>query len=276
MTAQSLHGRVVIVTGGARGIGYATAHRLLEQGARVAIGDIDESRLLAAADELGIDLAEPLDVTGAQSFRAFYATVTERLGTPYALVNNAGVMPIGPTLEEPEELARRMVDINLHGVITGTKIALESMLSHGRGHIINVASMAGEAFVPGAATYCATKAGVIAFTDAVRVEHRSSGVRVSLVLPTFTNTELVTGTTGPRGFRNAEPGEIADAITSLLQRPRPRAYVTRTMGRVLGAQRLLPRATAEALARRLGGEQMFLTGVAREERRAYEDRIRKS
>ena len=276
MTAQSLHGRVVIVTGGARGIGYATAHRLHEQGARVAIGDIDESRLLAAADELGIDLAEPLDVTDAQSFRAFYATVTERLDTPYALVNNAGVMPIGSTLEEPEELARRMVDINLHGVITGTKIALESMLSHGRGHIINVASMAGEAFVPGAATYCATKAGVIAFTDAVRLEHRGSGVRVSLVLPTFTNTELVTGTTGPRGFRNAEPGEIADAIASLLQRPRPRAYVTRAMGRALGAQRLLPRASAEALARRLGGEQMFLTGVAREERRAYEERIRKS
>lgn len=276
MTAQPLHGRVVIVTGGARGIGYATAHRLHEEGARVAIGDIDESRLLAAADELGIDLAEPLDVTEPQAFRAFYAMVTERLGTPYALVNNAGVMPIGPTIDEPEKLARRTVDINLHGVITGTKIALESMLPVRRGHIINVASMAGEAFVPGAATYCATKAAVIAFTDAVRLEHRSSGVQVSMVLPTFTNTELVTGTTGPRGFRNAEPGEIADAIASLLKRPRPRAYVTKAMGRVIAAQRLLPRATSEALARRLGGEQMFLTGVAREARRAYEERIRKS
>lgn len=227
MTTTPLRGRVVIITGGARGIGYATAKRLIELGARVSIGDIDESRLLAAADELGIEIAERLDVTEPESFRAFYATVTDRLGTPDALVNNAGIMPVGPTVEEPDDVARRMVDINLHGVITGTKLALESMLPRRSGHIINVASTAGDAFVPGAATYGATQAAVISFTEAVRLEHRTSGVDVSLVLPTFTNTELVTAIIGPRGSRNAEPEEIADAIASLLQRPRPRAYLPR-------------------------------------------------
>jgi NAD(P)-dependent dehydrogenase (short-subunit alcohol dehydrogenase family) len=276
VTAAPLRDRVVAVTGGARGIGYATAKRLLELGAKVSIGDIDESRLLAAADELGIEVAARLDVTDPASFRAFYETVTGRLGTPDALVNNAGIMPVGPTLEEPDEVARRMVDINLHGVITGTKLALDSMLPRRSGHIINIASMAGEAFVPGAATYGATKAAVISFTEAVRLEHRTSGVDVSLVLPTFTNTELVTGTAGPRGLRNAEPEEIAEAIVSLLQHPRPRAYVTKSAGRVLRAQRFLPRVVSEGLARSLGGEQMFLTGVDRAKRRAYEDRARKS
>jgi len=271
-----LRDRIVIITGGARGIGYASAQRLIELGAQVAIGDIDEPRLLAAADELGVDVASSLDVTDPASFRAFYSMVTGRLGAPYALINNAGIMPVGPTVEEPEDVARRMVDINLHGAITGTKIALESMLPRRSGHIINIASMAGEAFVPGAATYCACKAAVIAFTEAVRVEHRTSGVKVSLVLPTFTNTELVTGTTGPRGFRNAEPTEIADAIADLLQRPRPRAYVTKAAGRVLTAQRYIPRPMSEALARRLGGEQMFLTGVDAAARSAYEERVRKS
>lgn len=276
MTVDSLRDRVVIITGGARGIGFATARRLIGLGAKVAIGDVDETRLLAAADELGIEVAGRLDVTDAESFRTFYAMVTDRLGTPYALINNAGIMPVGPTLEEPEDVARRMVDINLHGVITGTKIALDSMLPRRSGHIINVASMAGEAFVPGAATYCATKAAVIGFTEAVRLEHRTSGVGVSLVLPTFTNTELVAGTTGPRGFRNAEPEEIADAIAELLHKPRARAYVTKVMGRVLAAQRVVPRPVSEGLARFLGGEEMFLAGVDSAQRRAYEERARKS
>lgn len=112
--AASLRDRVVVITGGARGIGYATAKRLVELGASVGIGDSDESRLLAAADELGVELAARLDVTNPASFRAFYGTVTGRLGTPYALVNNAGIMPVGPTLEESNDVARRMVDINLH------------------------------------------------------------------------------------------------------------------------------------------------------------------
>lgn len=276
MTAPALEGKVAVITGGARGIGYATARTLKSLGMRVAVGDVDETRLLEAERELDLDAAGRLDVTDPESFRAFYGMVTDRLGAPYALINNAGVMPVGPTTEETPEVARRMVDINVHGVITGTKIALDSMLPRRSGHIINIASMAGEAYVPGLATYCGTKAAVIAFTDAVRLEHRTSGVDVSLVLPTFTNTELVAGTQGPRGFRNAEPEQIAEAIADLLAHPRPRVYVTRPMGALLKAQRLMPAAWSEGLARRLGSDRMFLSGVDQQARSAYEERARKS
>jgi NAD(P)-dependent dehydrogenase (short-subunit alcohol dehydrogenase family) len=276
MNQQPLTGRVVVITGAARGIGFATARALKSGGATVAIGDIDESRLLEATDELGLEVSGRLDVTDLGSFEAFYAMVTDRVGPPDVLINNAGIMPIGPTLDEPGDLARRIIDINVHGVINGTKIALAAMAPRGSGHIINIASMAGEAFLPGAATYCASKAAVIGFTDAVRAEYRNSGVNVSMVLPTFTNTELVTGATGPRGFRNAEPEEIAASIVRLITRPRARVYVTRLMGGVLTAQRFIPRRVSEAMTRALGGDQMFLDGVDVSERQVYEERARKS
>jgi NAD(P)-dependent dehydrogenase (short-subunit alcohol dehydrogenase family) len=276
MTAPALEGKVAVITGGARGIGYATARTLKSLGMRVAVGDVDETRLLETHRELDLDAVGRLDVTDPDSFQAFYEMVTDRLGPPDALVNNAGVMPVGPTVGESQEVARRMVDINVHGVITGTKLALDSMLPRRSGHIINIASMAGEAYVPGLATYCGTKAAVIAFTDAVRLEHRTSGVEVSLVLPTFTNTELVAGTQGPKGFRNAEPEQIAEAIADLLARPRPRVYVTRSMGVLLKTQRLIPAAWSEGLARRLGSDRMFLGGVDQKARSAYEERARKS
>lgn len=273
---SAIQGKVVVVTGGARGIGYATSRKLKSLGCRVAVGDIDLNQLSVAERELGLDLVGHLDVTDSESFRRFLDLVSKRLGPPDVVVNNAGVMPVGPTLDESEEVARRMIDINLHGVITGTKLALELMLAHERGHIVNIASMAGEASVPGIATYCATKAAVIAFTDAVRLEYRASGVDISLVLPTFTNTELIAGTQGPRGFRNAEPDQIAEAIAELLVTPRPRVYVTRSMGVLLKAQRFMPRSYAEGLARHLGGDRMFLGGVDAQARRAYEDRVRGS
>lgn len=276
MKRQALAGKVAIITGGARGIGFATARTLKDLGMRVAVGDVDATRLLEAERELDLDVAGRLDVADMESFRTFYDMVTDRLGVPHALINNAGVMPVGPTTEEPSEVARRMVDINIHGVVTGTKLALDSMLPRRSGHIINIASMAGEVSVPGLATYCGTKAAVIAFTDAVRLEHRTSGVDVSLVLPTFTNTELVAGTQGPKGFRNAEPQQIAEAIAYLLAHPRPRVYVTRAMGRLLTAQRLIPATWTESLGRRLGSDQMFLGGVDQQVRSAYEERARKS
>lgn len=275
-TGQPLAGRVVAITGAARGIGYATARALIAGGASVAIGDIDESRLLEAAGELGVGSASRLDVTDPESFAAFYAEVTARLGPPDVLINNAGIMPVGPLASEPGDVARRIMDVNVHGVITGTKIALDAMLPRRRGHIINIATMAGETFLPGLATYCASKAAVIAFTESVRMEHRLSGVDVSLVLPTFTNTELTAGTTGPSGLCNAEPEEIAAAVLGLLLHPRDRVYVTRLMGAVLTAQRFVPRRAAQALARSLGGERIILDGVDHGRRRAYEERARTS
>jgi NAD(P)-dependent dehydrogenase (short-subunit alcohol dehydrogenase family) len=266
--------RVVAITGAARGIGFTTARTLKDRGARVAIADIDEARLKEAALELDITTYARLDVTDSGSFRAFLTKVENELGPLQVLVNNAGIMPAGPLLQEPERLTRRIIEINVLGVIIGTKLALESMTPRHAGHIINVASMAAEAHVPGLATYCGSKAAVLAFTEAARQEFRTSGVRLSTVLPSFVNTELTSGTRSVPGIRNAEPEEIANAIADLLERPQPRAYVTRLAGLLVKAERLIPHQITEPFNRLLGSETTFLGGLDQERRRAYEERVR--
>lgn len=274
MSAQGGQGKVVAITGGARGIGYETAKELLARGHRVAIGDIDEVRLKEAALELGIDTYARLDVTDPESFAAFLDLVEAEVGDLDVLINNAGIMPTGHVHEEEDAITRRQVEINLLGVIYGTKQALNRMLPRGRGHIINTASLAGELAVPGLATYCGTKHAVIGFTEAARLEYRKTGIRFSTVRPTFTNTELVSGTEGVKGFRNAEPQEIAVATAALIEKPKPFVRVTRVAGGMVTAMRFVPRRLSEGLSAVLGGDDIFLGDVDQEARKSYVERIR--
>jgi Short-chain alcohol dehydrogenase of unknown specificity len=272
--AAMVAGRVVAITGGARGIGFATARRLIADGANVAIGDIDEARLKEAAGELGIAAYARLDVTDPESFEAFLNHVEDVLGPLDVLVNNAGIMPIGPLAAEDDRVSRRMIEINVLGVVFGTKLALRRMLPRRSGHVVNIASLAGESYVPGAATYCASKHAVKGFTESARREYRDSGVQLSAVLPTFTNTELISGTGEPRGVRNAEPEEVAAAVAALIAKPRPMVRVTKVAGAIIASQAFLPRRVTEWLGRRLGAEAMFTTDVDVAARRAYEERVR--
>jgi short-subunit dehydrogenase len=143
-----------------------------------------------------------------------------------------------------------------------------------RGHIINVASVNSETPAAGLATYCATKHAVLGFTNAMRAEHRASGVRYSAVLPTMTNTEMTAGLAPARGLKNAEPDQVADAIVALLAKPRRRVTVPRAAGAVLVLQRLLPGAVVEAMRRAFGLDELFLDRVDATKRRAYDDRVR--
>jgi NAD(P)-dependent dehydrogenase (short-subunit alcohol dehydrogenase family) len=265
-------GQVVAITGGARGIGFATARRLTELGAHVAIGDVDDVAVKEAAATLGLRCAPELDVTERDSFAAFLDEVETTLGPIDVLINNAGIMPIGPLLGESDALARRIFEINVLGVITGTKLALARMLPRRSGHIVNIASLAGEVCVPGIATYCASKHAVLGFTDAARIEHQGSGVNLSSVLPWFTNTELVAGTSGVRGIGNVEPEDIAEAIVATLRKPTPRVRVSKARGALVQAQRFVPHRLAERAMRALGAESMFLDGVDQGARRSYEQR----
>ena len=168
---RSLAGKVVAITGGARGIGRATAAALIAQGARVAIGDIDAPLAEQTASELGSGtVGLPLDVTNRESFDGFLTEVENRLGPLDVVINNAGIMPIGPFVDETDATAQRMVDINLHGVIYGSKLALERFMPRGRGHLVNIASVAGKGGFPGGATYCATKHAVVGLSEAIRAE----------------------------------------------------------------------------------------------------------
>jgi NAD(P)-dependent dehydrogenase (short-subunit alcohol dehydrogenase family) len=273
---QSLHGRVIAITGGARGIGFATATALTRLGAKVAIGDIDEAKLKESATHLGLTSYRKLDVTDTESFEAFLDDVEATLGPIDVLVNNAGIMPTGRIADEPDAVTRRILDINVLGVITGSKLAVRRMLPRGRGHVVNIASLAGEIYTPGLATYCASKYAVVGFTDAARVEHRGTGIKFSAVLPSFVNTELTAGTKGLPGLKNAEPEDIARAVVALIERPKPKVRVTKLVGALAASQKFFPRQVSEALTRALHTDRVFLEDVDTAARRAYEERARHS
>lgn len=254
-----MRGRVAVVTGGARGIGAATATALRAAGATVVVGDLPE-----------------LDVTDPALFRSFLDEVERAEGPLDILINNAGIMPVGHLHEESEAVARRMFEINVFGVITGTKRALESMLPRRSGHIVNVASMAGLLYAPGAASYVGTKHAVLGFTETARLEYAASGVEFTAVLPAFVNTELTAGTKGVPGMKTVEPEDVAAGILEALAKPRARVYVPKMAGRLAGVQKFAPRRVAESLSRRLGGDTVFLDDVDQSQRSAYEERARHS
>jgi NAD(P)-dependent dehydrogenase (short-subunit alcohol dehydrogenase family) len=272
---RSLNGQVVAITGGARGIGRATATALIAQGARVAIGDIDAPMAAKTASELGSGtIGLPLDVTDRGSFAGFLDEVESQLGPLDVLVNNAGIMPIGPFAEETDASAHRLVDINVHGVILGTKLALERFKPRGRGHIVQLASIAGKGGFPGGVTYCATKHAVVGLTEALRSELRRSGSGIELhqVLPIGVNTELYSGVSSARGFPTAEPEDVANTIVELLQTGKFELFVPRSAGAVTRMQALLPRRVAEAIIHWTKGDQLLLA-ADRDARAAYEERI---
>ena len=191
---RSLAGKVVAITGGGRGIGRATAAALIAQGARVSIGDIESELAATTAGELGGGtIGLPLDVTDRASFETFLSETESQLGPLDVLINNAGIMPIGPFVNEKDSTAARLIDINLHGVIYGSKLALERFLPRNRGHLVNIASVAGKAGFPGGATYCATKHAVVGLSEAIRAEVRQTNIDVSIVMPVVVNTELGSG-----------------------------------------------------------------------------------
>jgi len=146
---KPIRGRVIAITGGARGIGRATAAAMIARGARVAIGDLDAELAARTAAELGGEtLALALDVTSGASFQAFLDEVEMALGPLDVLVNNAGIMPVGRFLDEDEAVTRAEIEINVHGVIRGSKLALMRMLPRGRGHLVNICLAGRQGWVP--------------------------------------------------------------------------------------------------------------------------------
>ncbi len=269
---RSLAGKVVAITGGARGIGKATAAALIAQGARVAVGDIDAPLAVQAAAQLGNGtIGLPLDVTDRASFDEFFNAVESRLGPVDVLINNAGIMPIGPFVDETDATAARMVDINIHGVIFGSKLALQRFLPRGRGHLVNVSSIAGKGGFPGGATYCATKHAVVGLSEAIRAEVRKTDIDVSIVLPVGVNTDLYSGVSPARGMKLAEPAEVADAIVEALQTGRVDVWVPRRMSGLAWFLHLVPRSVADSVTRLLKGDEV-LVNPDHLQRSAYEQR----
>lgn len=268
--AGSLRGKVVAVTGGARGIGDATANALAAAGAQVAIGDLDADLAAESAQAYG-GLALPLDVTSQASFAGFLDKVQAEFGRVDGLVNNAGIMVIGRHLDVPLDAQLRQLDINLRGVIHGCHAAASRMAGSGGGQIVNIASLAGRFTAPGAAVYSATKAAVLALSDALDAELAGDGVRVSSVLPSFTNTGLISGTTAPALTPAIEPTQVAAAVVGLLHKYRPQATVPPRLSFSAAQWTLMPQRTRRWLSDKTGMASMFLE-FDHDARAAYEER----
>jgi NAD(P)-dependent dehydrogenase (short-subunit alcohol dehydrogenase family) len=271
--SNRLTGKVVAITGAGRGIGAATAEALTREGARVAIGDVDLDIAKATAERIGGDtVALPLDVTSAESVAAFMDSVESTLGPIDVYINNAGVMPLSPVLDEDDATIDRIFAINTRAMIHGTREAARRMLPHGRGHIVNVASTAGKAGIAGSATYCASKAAVVQYTEGAYAELHPHGLEFSIVMPGITRTELTAGVEDMPGFRAITPESVADAIVAAIVKPRLEVYVPRSAGTVINVTRLLPFRLGQALGKRMGVDHVFMDAIERPERSAYESR----
>jgi NAD(P)-dependent dehydrogenase (short-subunit alcohol dehydrogenase family) len=270
---RSLVGKVVVVTGGARGIGATTASALAAKGARVAIGDIDADLAERTAKEIGRDaIGLPLDVTDRVGFPAFLDEVERTFGPIDVLINNAGIMPLALLEDESEDVTARQLAINVEGVIRGTREAMRRMRPRGSGHIVNLASAAGRTGFPGAATYAATKHAVVGLSESVRYELRGSGVEVSCVMPTAVRTELAAGLKKNWLAGFVDPQDVAAAIVGVLQRPRFDVFVPRYLGWIFRVMRLVPRPVAEFVLVRSGASTLLTSAVHAEARAAYERR----
>ena len=268
---RSLNGKVVAITGGARGIGKATATALVRKGCRVAIGDLElELAEQTAAGLGGGTIALPLDVTDRASFEAFLAETERQLGPVDAVINNAGIMPVTPLVEESKASIRRQIEINLIGVITGTQLAIARLQPRGGGYIVNIASQAGKAGVPGIATYSGTKHAVVGLSEAVRGELRGSGVEILCVMPTVVNTELTSGV-GQRWIKPVEAEDVANEIVDAMEVPRFDVFVPRVNGAFYRFLNLTPRGFREWLGRLMKFDKLMFE-VDHGARRAYEER----
>jgi NADP-dependent 3-hydroxy acid dehydrogenase YdfG len=186
--------RVAVITGASSGIGAATAKALSREGYAVALGARRADRISDLANEIAGDggkaLAIPTDISDEQSARGLVETAKNELGSVDVLVNNAGVMLLGPILGAEIEHWQRMVDVNLLGLLYCTHAALPIMQEQGRGHIVNLSSVAGRVARLGSGVYNATKWGVGAFSESLRQEALNYGVRVTIIEPGFVETEL--------------------------------------------------------------------------------------
>ena len=230
---MDLTGRAIAITGATSGIGEATAVACARAGASVALAGRRADRLEAVAarieQEGGRAVALPTDVSVEDEARAFVQHAYEQLGALDALVNNAGVMLLGPVMGADTNQWRQMIDVNCLGLLYCTHAALPVMAEAGRGHIVNVASVAGRRPHLGSAVYNMTKFGVVGFSEALRQEALHVGVRVSVVEPGFVDTELQGHNEHPMVVDAIEKirasmdvlqsEDIADAIVYLLAQP---------------------------------------------------------
>jgi short-subunit dehydrogenase len=257
----------VVVTGAGRGIGRATATLFAEHGARVTIADIDESAGASAASAIGVE-SFPLDVRSKDQWDKLIA----ELGRIDILVNNAGVMPSGAFLDESDAITRATMDVNVWGLINGMRAAVPGMIDRGRGHVVNICSLAGKIALPGLATYHASKFAAVGLTAATRAEFAEFGISVSAVLPTAVHTQLSAGF-DLAGIPAVEPEDVAAATVRTCDTRAAETVVPWYLSNLSTAVNFLPEAGYAAAIRLLGGKNRILKPSDSATRDRYHERV---
>lgn len=264
-----------VVTGAGSGLGRAIALELAGRGHRVHATDVDVDAAARTAAEIGGEArAAALDVCDESACRALATSVAAEHGGLDLWVNNAGVLFTGPSWTQDEATRRRMLEINTLGTMNGTIAALEPMIATGRGHVVNVISLAGIVAAPGEVNYSASKHAAMAFTLGTLFDLRRagiSGVTLSAVCPDGIWTPMLQDKLEDRDAAGSfsgqllTPEQVAAAVGRLTERPRPILIMPRWRGLQLRLLDLFPRLTLRLLP--------LAMGDARRRQRRYAKRI---
>ena len=261
---MELTGANVIVTGGSRGLGPYIARALAREGANIALAARDAERLDIVRNEieaLGVKaLSIPTDVNVADDRRNLIEQAGSGLGEIDLLVNNAGVEPTSAFIDIDEERIENTIDTNLTSCLLLMRLVLPAMVERGKGHVVNIASMAGKIPIPYDSVYSATKFALIGASHAIRSELRGTGVGMSVICPGFIDDAGMyadaveeTGVSAPAIAGTSKPEQVAKAVVRAIKHDVPEVIVTPLSGR--------PLAAIAAVAPTIGQTMMRLTGV---------------
>jgi len=220
---MNVEGKIAIVTGGTKGIGFAIAEALLQNGAKVFICGRDKRDLNRAVEWLskhGHVEGDVCDVRSEDQVRMLLAECERRLGGPDILVNNAGMGVFGKTIEELSgDEFRQVLETNLHGVFYTCHYAVPMMKERGGGYIFNISSLAGQNPHPRMAAYNASKFGLNGFSEALMQEVRQHNIKVSYICPGSVNTEFGGDTPSEANAWQLQPADVAQVVIDLLEMP---------------------------------------------------------
>ena len=255
----SINGKHVLLTGGSRGIGPIIAETLAKRGAHIALAARSEEGLLKVVESLkmfgvqtmiaAVDLAQPLQC------QELVSTVMRKFGTIDILINNAGLETEGAYTRLPWEAIRETIEVNLIAPMYLTHLVLPHMRDKKSGHIVNIASVGAKCGAPYAATYCATKAGLLEWSQALSLELANTGVYFSTICPGYiTEVGMFAkfGLTAPRSIGSCTPAQVANAVVKAIQHNTLDVIVNSLPNRLIFALRELSPSLGNWLLNRLG------------------------
>ena len=228
---KDLKGKVVLITGAARGMGKLHAHAFAREGSRVVLTDIDEAELAKTASEIqemGYDVYSYIhDISSREGCFKLAEKVEDEVGSVDVLINNAAVATNETVLDTSESAYRRITEVNYLGQVWMLQAFVPQMVKRGSGHVVNICSMAGKVAVPNLGPYCATKFALIGITDSLRQELKGSGVDCTIVNPGYIATGMFEGTTVPFITRWQDPQKVADALLEGVKKKKAEVFVPR-------------------------------------------------